>query len=48
MQEIMSTYLLINDGNAGLSSRRDLLIDITGFSGPLSDLGIQPVDSVFT
>lgn len=46
--EIAGTYLLINNGNAGLSFRRDLLIDITGFSDPVPDLGIQPVDSVFS
>ena len=44
---IPSTYLLINNGNAGRSLTGDLLIDITGFSGPLPDLGFQPVGSVF-
>ena len=45
--QIAGTYLLINDGNAGLRLRKDLLIDITGFSGSLPDLGTAPADSVF-
>ena len=45
---IAGTYLLINNGNASLNVRTDLLIDITGFSGPLPDLGIQTVDLVFS
>ena len=46
-KEIAGTYLLINDGNARLSLKKDLLINITGFSGSLPDLGTVPVDSVF-
>ena len=45
---IAGTYLMINDGKERLSLRKDLLIDITGFSGPLPDLGEQPVDLVFS
>jgi hypothetical protein len=37
--QIAGTYLLINNGKAGLNPRNDLLIDISGFSGDLPGLG---------
>ena len=46
--KIAGTYLLINDGNAGLSLKRDLLINISGASGCLPDFfGTVPVESIF-
>ncbi len=44
---IAGTYLLINDSNAGLNLRNDLLINITGHSGQLPGLGSIAVDRVF-
>jgi Ca2+-binding RTX toxin-like protein len=44
---IAGTYLLINDSNAARSLTRDLLINITGYSGRLPALGVRPVESVF-
>jgi hypothetical protein len=44
---IAGTYLLINDSNAGLNPRNDLLINITGHSGQLPGLGSIAVDAVF-
>ncbi len=37
--EIAGTYLLINNGKAGLNPRNDLLIEVSGFSGDLPGLG---------
>ncbi|QVL52364.1 MAG: hypothetical protein KFB97_13165 [Cyanobium sp. M30B3] len=37
--QIAGTYLLINNGKAGLNPRRDLLIEVSGFSGGLPGLG---------
>lgn len=34
-----SSYLIINDGNAGFQSGEDLVINITGVAGPLPALG---------
>jgi hypothetical protein len=45
---IAGTYLFINDGNATRNNSNDLLINLTGFSGALPGLGVNPVDSVFT
>jgi hypothetical protein len=44
---IAGTYLFINDGNAARNNSNDLLINITGFSGPLPGLGVIPVGTVF-
>jgi Ca2+-binding RTX toxin-like protein len=37
--QIAGTYLLINNGKAGINLRNDLLIDVSGFSGDLPGLG---------
>lgn len=37
--QIAGTYLLINNGKAGLNPRNDLLIEISGFSGDLPGQG---------
>jgi 2',3'-cyclic-nucleotide 2'-phosphodiesterase (5'-nucleotidase family) len=44
---IAGTYLFINDGNANRNNSNDLLINLTGFSGALPGLGVNPVGSVF-
>ena len=44
---IAGTYLFINDGNATRNNSNDLLINLTGFSGALPGLGVNPVGSVF-
>lgn len=41
--EIAGTYLVINNGKAGLNARNDLMVEISGFSGALPGLGrIEP------
>ncbi|MEB3320202.1 MAG: ELWxxDGT repeat protein [Cyanobium sp.] len=45
--DIRGTYLLINDGDAALSLSRDLLINISGYSGVLPGLGSIAPTSVF-
>jgi Ca2+-binding RTX toxin-like protein len=37
--EIAGTYLLINNNKAGLNPGKDLMVNITGFSGDLPELG---------
>jgi Ca2+-binding RTX toxin-like protein len=44
---IAGTYLVINDGVAGFQSSNDLLVNITGYSGTLPDLGTIAVNSFF-
>ena len=44
---IAGTYLLINDKNPALSSRDDLMINISGYAGRLPGLGSVAVDAVF-
>ena len=44
---IAGTYLIINDGTAGLQSSNDLLVNITGYSGTLPALGAISVNSFF-
>jgi 2',3'-cyclic-nucleotide 2'-phosphodiesterase (5'-nucleotidase family) len=44
---IAGTYLLINDKNAALNTRNDLMINITGYAGRLPGLGSMAVDAVF-
>jgi Ca2+-binding RTX toxin-like protein len=43
---IAGTYLIIDDGIAGLSTN-DLVVNITGFSGTLPTFGTVPVNSFF-
>ena len=44
---IAGTYLIINDGTAGLQSSNDLLVNITGYSGTIPALGAISVNSFF-
>ncbi|ARI83227.1 hypothetical protein IQ224_14175 [Microcystis sp. LEGE 00066] len=44
---IAGTYLVINDSTAGFQSSSDLLINITGFTGTLPDLGNITVGNFF-
>jgi Ca2+-binding RTX toxin-like protein len=44
---IAGTYLVINDGVADFQSSNDLLVNITGYSGTLPDLGTIAVNSFF-
>jgi hypothetical protein len=44
---IAGTYLLINDKSAGLNTRNDLMINISGHAGRLPGLGSIAVDTVF-
>jgi hypothetical protein len=46
-RSIRGTYLLINNNNSGLSLRRDLMVNITGFSGELPDFGRVDAATVF-
>jgi hypothetical protein len=44
---IAGTYLIINDGTAGLQANNDLLVNISGFTGSLPALGSITVSSFF-
>ncbi|MFM8009274.1 MAG: bluetail domain-containing putative surface protein, partial [Dolichospermum sp.] len=44
---IAGTYLMINDGVAGFQSSNDLLVNITGYTGTLPDLGNITVANFF-
>ncbi len=44
---IAGTYLVINDATVGFQSNTDLLINITGFSSNLPNLGTISVDTLF-
>jgi hypothetical protein len=46
-RSIRGMYLLINDNIAGLNSRNDLLVNITGFRGGVPGLGTIAPSSVF-
>ena len=46
-QAIAGTYLLINDAIAQRSLSDDVLINVTGYTGTLPDLGIVNVSAVF-
>jgi hypothetical protein len=44
---IAGTYLVINDGTAGLQSTVDSVVNITGYSGTLPSFGTIPVNNFF-
>ena len=46
-RSLPGTYLVINDGTAGFQASKDLVIDLTGYSGTLPPLGNITVSSFF-
>jgi hypothetical protein len=46
-RSLPGTYLVINDGTAGFQASKDLVIDLTGYTGTLPPLGNITVSSFF-
>ena len=44
---IAGTYLVVNDAAAGFQASNDLVVNLTGLTGPLPALGSIPVSSWF-
>ena len=39
----MRTFIALNDGNAGFQASNDNIVEITGYTGNLNNLGILKV-----